>query len=256
MPEKLPITVTMTARNAEATLRLSLGSVAGWVSEIVVVINDCSDATAEIARSHGAQVYELPFENLRDQKGKAIALAAQPWILHLDADEAVSPELREEISRFFSGDIRVDGVWLPRRLQFLGRWMLHGDAYPDRVLRLFRNGKGRVAGVPEHDRFEVDGKTGRFRKDLLHYSNDSLSRQISKINFFSDAFLERQRARHKRFSAVEAVFRAAWRFFRAYLFRGGILDGFPGLYLASFSAFSTFVRYARLYEAELKDDGS
>lgn len=253
MSRKLPLTVTMTARNAAAVLPLSLGSIADLASQIVVVVNDCSDDTVAVARSYGAEIHERPFENLRDQKGKALRLAAQPWTLHLDSDEALSPEARAELLAFFDSGTPADGVWFPRRLRFLGRWMRHGDAYPDRVLRLFRTGKGKEAGAAEHDRFEVEGRTIRFRHDLLHHSNDSIERQIGKINFFSTAFLVRRQAAGRRFSVVEAVFRAAWRFFRAYFLRLGFLDGFPGLYLASFSAFSTFVRYARIYEAELKE---
>lgn len=253
MSRKLPLTVTMTARNAAALLPVSLGSSADLASQVVLVINDCSDDTAAVARSLGAEIHELPFENLRDQKGKALRLATQPWTLHLDADEALSPEARAELIAFFDAGTPADGAWFPRRLRFLGRWMNHGDVYPDRVLRLFRTGKGKEAGAPEHDRFEVEGKTIRFRGDLLHYSNDSIERHVGKLAFFSAAFLARERARGKKFNAVEAVFRSVWRFFRAYFLRLGFLDGFPGLYLASVAAFSAFVRHARLYEAELND---
>jgi glycosyltransferase involved in cell wall biosynthesis len=252
----LPLCVTMTARNAAALLPLSLGSVADLASQIVVVINDCSDDTAAVARSYGAEVQESPFENLRDQKGKALRLATQPWTLHLDSDEALSPEARAELIAFFDAGTPADGVWFPRRLRFMGRWMRHGDVYPDRVLRLFRTGKGREAGAPEHDRFEVEGKTIRFRSDILHYSNDSIERHIGKLAFFSTAFLQRQREKGKRFSAAEAVFRSVWRFFRAYVLRLGFLDGFPGLYLAYVAAFTAFLRYARLYEAELNEKES
>jgi len=249
MSKKLPISVVMIARNEAKRLPQSLGSVAGWVTEIVVVINDCADETAAVAASFGALVSEHPFQNLRDQKSIALGKATQPWVLSLDADEVVSPELKTEIFRFIeSADDTVSGVWFSRRLWFMQRWIRHGDNYPDRVLRLFRNGKGRLGGTEEHDCFVVDGRTIRFRADLLHYSHESISSHVGKINFFTDFFLKRAVQKGRRVSPWSVIFHAKWRFLRAYFLRLGILDGFPGFYLAYFSAFSTFIKYAKLYE--------
>jgi len=255
MNNKLPISVVMIARNEANRLPRSLGSVAAWAAEIIVVINDCTDDTAAVARSYGAKVTEHAFANVRDQKAFAIGLATQPWIFGLDADEEVSAELREEIEAFFADlPAEVNGVSFSRRLWFLNRWIRHGEVYPDRVLRLGRRGSVKVGGVPEHDKWSADGKVIYFRNDLFHYSFDSIAAQVDKINFFTRYFV--QRSGGKKFSVPETMIRAGWRFARAYFLRLGFLDGFPGFYLAVFAGFATFVRYSSLYEREVTGTGT
>lgn len=253
MNKKLPISVVMIAKNEEQRLPRSLGSVADWVSEIVVVTNDCSDNTAAIAEQFGAKVIDHQFVNLRDQKEFAFGEATQPWVLGLDADEEVSTELQAEIREFMvSVPPGVNGVWFSRRLWFMGRWILHGDVYPDRVLRLCRREFARIGGVAEHDKTEVEGKVVYFKNDLYHYSFDSIAMQVEKVNFFTHFFVQRAVAKGKKFSILETLLRSWWRFHRAYFLRLGFLDGYPGFYLAQFTAFSTFIRYSGLYEHEVK----
>lgn len=244
----------MIARNEAKRLPRSLGSVAGWVEEIVVVVNDCSDDTVAVAESFGAIVSEHPFANMRDQNNVVLGQASRKWVLSIDADEEVSPELKKEIFNFFgSGAIdSVEGAYFPRKLWFMGRWLGHGDSYPDYVLRLFHRDKAKWAGSPEHYQLSLEGRTVKFKEDLLHYSNDSINGHIAKINYFSDAHLKRQLEQGRKFSLAEALFRPVWRFLRAYFFRAGFLDGYPGLYMATATAFATFVRYSRLYEHERK----
>ncbi len=241
----------MIARDEARRLPRSLGSVADWAGEIVVVTNDCVDDTAAVARSFGAKVSEHPFQNFRDQKAYALALATQPWVLSLDADEVVTPELRAEIRTFITGaPDAVGGAWLPRRLWFMGRWIRHGDNYPDLVLRLVRRERAHMGEAVIHEQLRVDGRTARLRSDLLHYSNDSVARHVGKINFFCDAFLAEAEARGKTTGPLAVTARSGWRFFRAYFLRLGLLDGFPGLYLAYLAAVSTFLKHARLYERQ------
>lgn len=251
MVSRLPISVSMTARNEAHNLPRSLGSVAGWVQEIVVVINDCEDRTAEIAQSFGAVVIEHPWQGYRDQKKFALSKVTGDWVLALDADEEVSDQLRSNIFQFFAEESQdYDGAIFPRKVWFLGRWITHGDWYPDLSLRLFRRGKGQWSGSPEHDKIDLSGPVKRLTGDLHHYSHPTLNSYTSKIGVFSDYFLERQLARGCRWSWWDCLFRPWWRFFRAYFLRLGLLDGFPGYYIAKATAFSTLVRYSRLYEHE------
>ncbi len=239
----------MIARNEAHNLPRSLGSVADWVQEIVLVVNDCTDGTEDIARSFGARIIPHAWEGYRDQKRFALAQVSAPWVLALDADEEVSPALKADIQRFFQGDHeRFQGAMFPRKVWFLGRWITHGDWYPDWSLRLFQNGKGKWSGSPEHDKIEVDGAVTRLRGDLHHYSNPTLNSHVQKIAVFGDYFLQRQLAEGRRWSLLGAVFRPWWRFIRAYFFRLGFLDGFPGFYIAIATAFAAFVRHCRLYE--------
>jgi glycosyltransferase involved in cell wall biosynthesis len=247
----LPIAVSMTARNEARNLPRSLGSVRDWVEEIVVVVNDSTDGTEDVARGFGARVIAHPWQGYRDQKRFALAQASAEWVLALDADEEVSPALREDIFRFFEGDhMRFAGAMFPRKVWFLGRWITHGDWYPDWSLRLFRRGEGQWEGSPEHDKIVLRGECKRLSGDLHHYSNPTLCSHVDKITVFSDYFLQRQLERGRRWSGAESVFRPWWRFFRAYVLRCGFLDGYPGYYIAKATAFATLVRYSRLYEHE------
>ena len=144
---------------------------------------------------------------------------------------------------------------MARKVWFLGRWITHGDWYPDRKLRLFRREKARWGGSPEHDRIELEGETLVLDGDLHHFSFRDMSHYISKINGFADVFLERQRAAGERWSLAATVFRPWWRFFRAYVLRRGFLDGFAGFWIAVATAFFAFVRYSRKYEDERKEAG-
>ena len=114
---------------------------------------------------------------------------------------------------------------------FLGHWVRHGDWYPDWQTRLWRAGKAKWGGTDPHDRLIVEGRVGTLSGDMLHYSNPSISRYVSKINYFSDLYLESRLKKRSRWLPAEATFRAFWRFFRAYVFRLGFLDGYPGFYI-------------------------
>ena len=191
----LPISVSMIARNEAHNLPRSLGSVADWVAEIVVVVNDCSDDTVGIAEQYGARVIEHPWQGYRDQKIFALAQATQPWVLALDADEEVSLEMAEAIRQFLSNPRQTwVGAAFRRKVWFLGRWITHGDWYPDWSLRLFEREKGRWSGSPEHDKIELDGAFLKLSADLHHYSFPSINAHTLKIPVFAGYFLKRQLA--------------------------------------------------------------
>ena len=248
--KQLPISVCFVSGAEAGRIEKALASVAGWTSEIVVVLNEeVRDGTEEIAARHGAKIFRHPWAGFREQKNRVLDYAQQPWVLALDADEEVSPELRASIEEFFRGDHeRFAGAHFPRKVWFLGRWITHGDWYPDHVLRLFRKGAGRWAGSPEHCKIELQGAEKKLRGDLHHYTNPTIQSYVTKINYFSDLFLERQLETKARWSVCGAVVRSAWRFLRAYFFRLGFLDGFPGFFIAASTAYSTLVRHSRLYQ--------
>jgi glycosyltransferase involved in cell wall biosynthesis len=216
-------------------------------------VNDCTDETVAVAERLGARVVEHAWEGYRDQKIFALAQVNQPWVLALDADEEVSEEMAHAIRRFVhEASLSVAGAAFRRKVWFMGRWITHGDWYPDWSLRLFRRGLGRWSGSPEHDKIELQGETLRLPVDLHHYSFPSINAHTLKIPIFAEYFLKRQLAEGRRWSSIQTVSRAAWRFFRAYFLRLGFLDGFPGLYIAVATAFSTFCRYSQLFEHEVK----
>lgn len=260
MTRPLPLSVVIVAKNEAQNLPRCLASVRGWVDEIVVALNDTTDASEAIAIAHGARVQHLPWRGYRDTKNAALDLARHTWVLSLDADEEVSPPLRAALVAFFTpattgGNATpaeaCSGARFPRKVWFIDRWILHGDWYPDYSLRLFRRDRARWGGDAfVHEKIECPGPIATLRGDLHHYSFPSLASHVAKINPFADLFLRQHEARGTRFSAVTAVLRPFWRFFRAYIVRRGFLDGFPGFYIAIATAFGAFVRYSRLYEAE------
>ncbi len=253
MPDALPISVVIVAKNEARNLARCLASVQGWTADAVVALNNTTDESEAIATGLGARVVRIAWQGYRDTKNAALAHAAHPWVLSLDADEEVSPALREDLAAFFRRADReqFSGARFPRKVWFIDRWITHGDWYPDLSLRLLHRDRARWGGDQfVHEKIEGDGPVATLRGDLHHYSFPTLASHVAKINPFADLFVRQQHARGKRFSLVAAVVRPAWRFARAYLFKLGFLDGFPGFYIAWATAFGAFVRYSRLYEAE------
>jgi glycosyltransferase involved in cell wall biosynthesis len=249
----LPVSVVIVARNEAAHLSRCLASVQGWVTEIVVLLNQTTDDSAGVAGRLGARVIETEWQGFRETKNLALTSATQPWALALDADEEVSSALRDEIVRYFSVEgaaTRTVGADFPRKSWFLGRWITHGDWYPDRCLRLFRLDSGRWGGDPAHTRVQVQGPVAHFHSDLHHYSYPTLPAQVWKMSRQSDDFLRHQAELGRRWSLGQSLLRPGWRFVRAYVLRRGFLDGYPGFYVAASTAFGTLLRYSRLYEAE------
>jgi len=248
----LPFSISIVACNEEINIARCLASAADLAEEIVVVDSGSRDRTREVAEAYGARVVHHDWIGYRDQKNIALNLCTKEWVLALDCDEELSPELRTEIQRFFADgkDRKFDGASFNRKVWFMGRWITHGDWYPDTKLRLFRRQKARWGGSPEHDYIELDGKSIWLGGDLHHFSFPSINRYIEKINVFADVFLERQKSAGKSWSLATNVFRPWWRFFRAYFIRRGFMDGFPGLWIAVATAFSAFIRYSRKYEDE------
>ena len=253
----LPLSISIISLNEEKNLRRCLASVAGLASEIVILDSGSKDRTAEIAAEFGARFIHQEWLGYTAQKNRCLELCTQPWILNLDCDEEVSAELAASIRAFFErGEAEKHaGASMARRTWFLGRWIYHGDWYPDRKTRLFlREGSRWEAdgGGQVHERLVVAGSTTSLDGDLLHYSFQNIRHYLVKHVEYSGVFLSTQQAKQKRWSLLHTVFRPVWRFARAYFLRRGFLDGFPGLWIAVATAFFAFDRYARLYESEIE----
>lgn len=249
----LPISVSMISGAEAGRIGRALESVAGWTEEVVVVLNqEVTDGTDAIAGRFGAKVFREPWKGHIAQKNSAAQKASCQWVLGLDADEAVSPELKSEIQRLFETPERVQpfaAFSFPRLTQFCGRWIRHGDWYPDRGTRLWRNGAAHWGGIDPHDKLIVQGAVGRLRANLLHFNAADIDDQIAKIAAYSDDFVRDalQRGRMPGWQAL--AFRPFWRFFRGYGLRLGFLDGWQGCYIAWMTAFYTATRYAKVRAA-------
>ena len=250
---KLPITVAMISGAEAKRISRALESVSAWAGEIIVVLNaDVADGTDEIAGKFGAKVFREPWKGHVAQKNSAAAKATQPWVLGLDADEVVSPELQHEIAALLerAGEAeRCAAYSFPRCTFYLGRWIRHGDWYPDLQTRLWQRGRAQWQGTDPHDKLVADGPIGRLRGELLHYSMESLDRQLAKISAYGDYFAQHCVARGYAPGALDFAVRPLWRFLRCYFLRLGFLDGWVGFYLAWQTAFACLTRYAKAREA-------
>jgi glycosyltransferase involved in cell wall biosynthesis len=257
MADSLPLSVFVVTLDEELNLRRCLGSLDGMAAEIVVVDSGSRDGTRAVASEFGAKWLEREWSGFRDQKNFGLEHCTQPWALNLDADEEVSDELLDSMRMFLErDDAGREGASFSRLSFFLGRWIRHGDWYPDVKLRLFRRERGRFEGARGHDHLvlEGDGSVERLRGDLLHYSYPSMNDYIRKMISFSDAHLQTELEKGRRWSLLGNLFRPMWRFFRSYVLRRGFLDGFPGFWVAVATAFAAFVRHSRTYEHEKSGD--
>ena len=245
------LSVCIITGNEEDNIGRCLESVA-FADEIVVVDSFSTDRTVAIARSFTDRVFQHRWVGYIGQKAIARNLARGEWILFVDADEAVSPALRDEILATFRRGVPdgVAGFDFPRQVWYMRRWIRHGDWYPDTKLRLFRKARGRCCGIEPHERIEVDGEVRHLGAPLFHYTYDDIADQIGTMNRFSSISARNERLRNR--SALYLLWgmlmHPPFRFFRCYVVKGGFLDGIPGLIVAVNVAFGTFSKYAKLWD--------
>jgi glycosyltransferase involved in cell wall biosynthesis len=252
---KVELSVSIIASNEAENIKRCLASIASLSDEIILVYNDCKDDTVLIAKRYGAKCFEEKWHGHRDQKNISFSKATKPWVFCIDADEEVSPALLSSMKILLkSGSIdNADGYSFNRRSFFLGKWIRHGDWYPDRKVRLVKRTKAVWKGSREHDKLEVNGVVRRLNGDLLHFSYPSMNSLLTKIIYFSDIFLQRQIDAQEKWRLINVIFRPIWRFIRSYFLRLGFLDGFPGFFIAVSTAFSTFFKHSQLFEIKLKN---
>ena len=253
--KKLPISVCLISGAEAHRIGRALESVAGWTREVIVVMNpEVADGTEEIAVHYGATVFREPWKGFVGQKNSAADKATQPWVLGLDADEVVPDALRLEIAATLDAPGAGAGFGafnFPRCTYYCGRWIRHGDWYPDRVIRLWQKTAARWEGIEPHAYLRVQGRIGKLRNDLHHFSNESIDRQIAKIAPYSESFVQHCLQHGRQAGILDLAVRPWWKFFRAYVVKLGFLDGWPGYYIAWLSAFSTVTRYAKVRETHL-----
>jgi len=240
--------VCIIACNEERNLPRCLASVS-WAEEVIVVVDDRSgDATEAIARERGARTLVHAYEGNVEQKNFALDQARNDWVLALDADEALAPELARAVQEAIAADGPADGYELDRLTWHLGRWIRHGEFHPDWQLRLFRRGRGRWTGTNPHGRVALTGVRARLPGELEHYSYRDLADQVARIQDFSRVQAEALFARGRRARVLDLLLRPPLRFLRAFLLKQGFRDGVPGLVIATATAFHVFLKYAKLWE--------
>lgn len=238
--------VAIIALNAQARLEHCLAALS-FADEIVLVDGGSTDATAAIAAAHGARVIVEPiWPGFGPQKNRAVAELGTDWVLSIDTDEIVTPELVASIRAAVAAAGGPDVYALDRLSNFCGRWMRHGGWYPDWVPRLFKRGSARFSDDLVHERLVFDAQPGRLEGKLLHHSYDDLESVLHKLDAYSSAGARQRHARGKRGSLRLALAHGVWAFLRTYVVRRGFLDGRMGFILAVANAEGTYYRYLKL----------
>ncbi|HEX9880283.1 MAG TPA: glycosyltransferase family 2 protein [Candidatus Binatia bacterium] len=253
---KIEISALVVCFNEERNIRDCLESVK-WCDEIVVVDSFSTDATVPICREFTDRVFQRPWRGFGDQKGFALSQATRDWVLVVDADERVPPELKEEIQDALVryGD-RFNAFVVPRLAYYLGRWWRRGGWYPDYTTRLFRRERAQWGKREPHDLVSVEGKARRLRHPLHHYSYRDISDHLARVNSYTTVSSRELRTAGKRWRRSDNLLRPAFRFFRSYILKRGFLEGLPGFFVAATAAIYVFVKYAKLKELEAGDNQS
>src|SRR5512143_3809834 len=242
MSGPLPLSLCVITRDAAPLLADCLAS-APFAAEIVVVDSGSRDDTVEIARRFRARVVDHPFAGFGAQKNFAVAAAAHDWVLCLDADERVTPELARSIADALAAPAAV-AYALARRNRFLGRWLAHGEGYPDWNVRLFDRRRARWSEDAVHEHVVADGPVARLAGDLLHASAESIDAYMAKQNRYTTLQAEAMHARGERAATTRLVASPLFRFFRFYVLRLGFLDGVAGLVHIAIGCRNSFMKYA------------
>jgi glycosyltransferase involved in cell wall biosynthesis len=241
------VSALVITKNEAENIRDCLASLQ-WADEIIIVDAESTDDTVTQAREFTGKVFIRRWEGFSAAKNFALAQCTGDWVLWLDADERVTPELREEIFSALPNNPAAAGFEMPRLANFLGKWIHHGGWYPGYVLRLFRRGAGRFDDKPVHEGVQVDGKIARLKNHLLHYTDRNLQHYFEKFNRYTSLAAEELNQRGRRFHLWDLLLRPSWFFFRMYVLKAGFLDGLPGFILARLSAAYVFAKYAKLWE--------
>lgn len=240
------LSVVIITFNEERNIGRCIGSVLEVADEIVVVDSFSTDKTREICDKHGVKYIEHVFEGHIQQKNFAITQAKYPHQLSLDADEALSEDLKTEILKI-KNDWQSDGYRMNRLTNYCGKWIHHCGWYPDTKLRLYDSAKGRWGGVNPHDKFELNpgSKVGFLKGDILHYSYYSVEEHIRQADKFSTIAAKELIGLGKTVSYFQIIVNPVAKFIRNYILRLGFFDGYYGFLICRIAAHETFLKYTK-----------
>lgn len=252
MSEK-KISVVLSTYNEEKNIGECLESIRQLADEMVVVDGSSVDKTREIARSYGARVFKTtnpPIFHIN--KNKAIDKATEEWILQLDADERVTPELAKEIKEVINSNDKFNGYWLPRKNLFLGKFLSWGGQYPDYTMRLYKNGKGRLPAKDVHEQAEVEGQVSYLKNNLLHLADPDFQRYWERNNRYINLLASQLKDGKVDKNIIQFInyflIKPIWWFLLTQIRHKGILDGWQGIVFSFFSS----LRFPRAYWRYLK----
>lgn len=246
LPPTMRVSAILITKNAAATLRRCLQSLS-WADEIVVVDSGSTDDTPAICRELGVKfIASIDWPGFGPQKNRALDAATGDWVLSIDADEWITPALRDEIRAVMAAPAAATAYAMPRQSSFCGRFMKHSGWWPDYVVRLFQAGGARFSDDAVHERVVPTGRVSRLRQPLLHEAVTTMDQMLNKVNLYSGASANMLHERGRRASIGTALLHGGWAFFRTYVLRRGFLDGAEGFVLAVANAEVSYYRYIKL----------
>ena len=245
----IKISAAIITYNEEKNIKRCMESL-DFVDEIVIVDSLSSDKTCAIAKELGAKVIEQKFLGHIDQKQLAVENCTHDWVLSLDADEEVSPELKASILELINTPLKHEAYEMKRVSFHLGKWIRHGGWYPDKKTRFFNKQKAHWGGYNPHDKVIVNGSTGMLEGDLKHYVFTDLRHNIDTNNSYSSIMAEDLYNNGKKFSYLKLFLKPVGKFFEVYIYKRGFLDGMPGFIIAVGASYSMFLKFAKLWELQ------
>lgn len=250
-----PVSVTIITLNEEDKLPRAIESVR-WAEEVLVIDSGSTDRTIEIARGLGAKVTENPWPGYGKQKNFAQDHAQHDWVLNIDADEVVPPELAQELQsrleQVGNGELQADGFSVPRKTFYLGKWIQHGGWYPNYLIRLANRRSSRWTEPAVHEELKAQGPVVRLKNPLHHYAFSSIQDQIQTNLRFSRLGSQDLKSSGQVGSVPRLVLKPIGKFLETYLAKRGFLDGLPGFIISINAAYSMFLKYAYLTESKIK----
>jgi glycosyltransferase involved in cell wall biosynthesis len=242
----IKISVVIITLNEERNIARCLQSVQRVADEIIVIDSLSTDRTADIAKAHGATIVLQPFLGYVEQRNFANGQASNDWLLVLDADEALSPELEKSIIDT-KNDPKYSAYKFSRLTNYCGKWIKHSGWYPDKKIRLINRTSGRWAGHKVHEYWQQnqDEPIGELKGDLLHYSFYTISQHIKQIENFSELWARAAAEKGKDCSRLKVWYAPKWSFFATYIINGGFLDGYSGFLVCKYTAWYTMIKYAK-----------
>ncbi len=244
------LSVTIITLNEAGNIEAAIDSVS-WADEVIVVDSGSDDDTVDIATRCGAQVSRRDWPGYGAQKDHAATLASHEWVLSLDADERVTPELADEIRALLGHDPPCAGYRIPRTTRYLGQWLKTTDFYPDYQLRLYDRRVGRWSRVPVHESVQMDGSVGTLRHELRHHAYEDVSAHLRTIDHYTTLAAAQQYDAGRRASVLDLLLRPPLAFVRNYVLRRGCLQGVAGLVVSIMNAYYVFLKQAKLRELGL-----
>lgn len=244
-----PLSVTIITLNEADHIGAAIDSVR-WADEIIVIDANSTDRTADIVREKGVRLETRPWPGYADQKNVAASLASHDWILSLDADERVPPDLADEIRQLLRSEPDAYGYRIPRVTFHLGRWIRTTDFYPDYQTRLYNRRHARWQGQLVHESVQVDGPRGQLQHEIQHHSFRDLSDQLDRINHYSTLSARQMHKAGTRSSGWHILVHPLAAFLRNYVLRRGFMDGTVGLTISIMNSYGVFLKFAKLWEIQ------